>query len=111
MIISIVPVHASHSIHAFAAEGIVVIESTEEISCNHNQVGIILGKNRHHRKGWFMQGGLVNPGWRGKLTIEIKYNGEIQIDQGDEVAQVIIFEGEVSNLSEPCLILMGSQDT
>lgn len=56
-----------------------------------NQVGILLGKKTHHEKGIFFQGGIINPGWEGTLTIELVIFGEAQIKKGEEIAHALIF--------------------
>jgi deoxycytidine triphosphate deaminase len=102
-VIKILPVRAAHPIHAFAAEGTVIINAMDSIKLGPNEVGIIEGKYRHHKKGWYMQGGMVNPGWEGILTVEIKYSGEIDIKLGEEICQVVVIgDGfKILNETEP----------
>jgi deoxycytidine triphosphate deaminase len=49
------------------------------------------GKKGHHHKGIFMQGGVLNPGWKGRLTIELTFTNEVKITKGDKIAHAIIF--------------------
>jgi len=101
--IRIVPIRAAHPIHAFAADGTVIIMAKDVIKLSRCEVGQIEGKYRHHKKGQYMQGGMVNPGWEGILTVEIKFSGEIDIKEGEEIAQVVIHQDPypIINDTEP----------
>ena len=73
----------------------VTVHTQEEISLSPNEVGHMEGKRTHHRRGAFMMGGLLNPGWSGKPSIEILLMfGYLEIKKGDEIAHALILEGE-----------------
>lgn len=95
MKITIRDIHSNVAVRGKGFPQHVTIRSREEVSVGKNQMGILIGKKTHHDKGVFFQGGLINPGWKGYLTIELVIFGEIDIKEGEEVAHAIIFtEGE-----------------
>ncbi len=67
------------------------VRAEEEITLALNQIGTLHGKKSHHDKGIFFQGGIINPGWSGHLTIELVVFGELRLAKGDEVAHAVIF--------------------
>ncbi len=88
------------------------VSSQEEISLGPNQVGVLLGKNKHHRSGIFFQGGIINPGWSGYLTIELVIFGEATIEIGEAVAHALIFtdHGMIEELSTEEGIAVGIEE-
>jgi deoxycytidine triphosphate deaminase len=71
------------------------VSTNEELKLSKDEVGIILGKHSHHEKGIGIFGGIVNPGWKGKLTIEFNIFGEIQIKKGEKIAHVLILTNQM----------------
>ncbi|MCK4354760.1 hypothetical protein KAW43_00160 [Candidatus Parcubacteria bacterium] len=86
----IVDVTASSSVKVVGS-GTLIVESNEEFDLSENEIGLLEGKRSHHHKGIFMQGGVLNPGWKGRLTIEFLLSGEAKIEKGDKIAHAIIF--------------------
>ena len=54
-------------------------------------MGIIEGRHTLHEKGIGIFGGIVNPDWKGYLTIEFTIFGDIEIEKNQKIAHVIIF--------------------
>jgi len=67
------------------------VATEQEIELSESEVGIIVGKHSHHEKGIGIFGGIVNPKWKGRLTIEFNVYGEIEIIKGQKIAHVVIF--------------------
>ncbi len=112
MSFEIVDIHADVSVDAKGYPTQVTIESREVIILKDNQVGVLLGKKKHHGKGIFFQGGIINPGWRGSLTIELIVFGEVRIKEGDPIAHALIFtdNGMIEELSTEEGISVGIQE-
>ena len=49
----------------------VIIPTNEVLSLDEDEVGILEGRFSHHWKGAYFQGGIINPGWSGKITAEL----------------------------------------
>ena len=90
----IIDITAKGDVKVKAGIATVIVESNEELNLDENEVGFLEGKRSHHHQGVFMQGGIINPGWKGRLTIEFLVTGEIKIVKGDEVAHATIFRLE-----------------
>ena len=91
--IKVVDVTANSSVKVVGS-GTLIVESEEEFDLGENEVGFLEGKRGHHHKGIFMQGGILNPKWRGRLTIEFVFTGEAKITKGDKIAHAIIFTAD-----------------
>ena len=72
----------------------IIVSSMKQIGCTENEIGILTGISRHHRKGIFFQGGRIATGWKGYLTLEFIIFGEATIGKGEIVAHAIIFSEE-----------------
>ena len=91
----IVQLTSDSDIRVHGAPTCVTVHAQEEIVMGPNEVGHLEGKRTHHQQGAFMQGGMLNPGWRGKPSIEILLMfGHLEIKRGDEIAHALILEGE-----------------
>ena len=66
------------------------VNTQETITMADDEVGIILGKHAFHDRGVGTFGGIVNPGWSGKLTIELVIFNEFEIKKGDKLAHVVV---------------------
>lgn len=86
----IIDITAKSATKVIGAPAIQIIESNELLSLNEYQIGTLEGKKKHHHSGIFMMGGLINPKWKGRLTIEFLLYGIAKIEEGDEVAHAII---------------------
>ena len=71
--------------------GYVQVKTNELVELSQNEVGIILGKHHFHDSGVGTFGGIVNPGWRGHLTIEMNIFGEFDVQKNEKIAHVVIF--------------------
>lgn len=69
----------------------VLASSIERFNMPLNVLGIVHDKSTWARKGVCVQNTVIEPGWRGYLTLEItNHGGEyIRIDNGTPIAQVI----------------------
>lgn len=86
----VVEITSDRSLKGYGSPGILIVESNEMLKLNEYQLGRIEGKKGHHWRFIFMQGGIINPNWEGRLTIELIYFGTIKIEQGEKVAHAII---------------------
>jgi deoxycytidine triphosphate deaminase len=68
------------------------VGTNENIILGPNECGQIEGKHSFHEKGIGTMGGIINPGWFGKLTIEFMVFGEIDLKKGEKIAHAIIQE-------------------
>jgi dCTP deaminase len=66
----------------------------EEFQMRHNLVGIVHDKSTWARKGLSVFNTVIEPGWRGFLTLELVYHGRegLHIPAGAGIAQVIFHE-------------------
>ena len=71
--------------------GYISIKTQQYIEMGPKDVGVILGKHRHHIKGIFCYGGIINPNWSGYLTVELYSTIPVSIKKGEEVAHALIF--------------------
>lgn len=86
----IVDIHAATEVKVRAAQATVIIPTQEIVKLSKDEVGFLEGKFSDHQKGVYMQGGIINPGWTGYLTVELIVFGECDIKVGQEVAHAII---------------------
>ena len=66
----------------------------EEFDMPHNLCGIVHDKSTWARKGLSVFNTVIEPGWRGFLTLELVYHGEqpLRLEAGTGIAQVIFHE-------------------
>ena len=97
---SIIDLTSSETLQAKGYPAFVQVKTEQEISLSNDQVGVIIGKHSFHEKGIGIFGGIVNPNWKGRLTIEFHVYGEIKITQGEKIAHVIIFQEGCENIAK-----------
>ena len=90
MKINVIEITSASDVKVKCATGTVIINSEQYIKLGPNEIGFLEGKRRHHQEGIFMQGGIINAMWEGRLTIEFLIVGEIHIRKGDKIAHAII---------------------
>jgi dCTP deaminase len=63
----------------------------EEFNMPPNLVGIVHDKSTWARKGLAVQNTVIEPGWRGYLTLELTNHGneELCLQHGDPIAQIL----------------------
>ncbi len=65
-------------------------------------LGVVHDKSSWARHGVCVQNTIIDPGWRGHLTLEITYHGPdkqlIQIHHGDPIAQIIFHQLDESTI-------------
>jgi dCTP deaminase len=65
----------------------------EHFSMPDDVMGIVHDKSSWARKGLAVQNTVIEPGWRGYLTLELTYHGppncEVTIVHGDPIAQIV----------------------
>lgn len=71
----------------------VIIPTSEFLELGEDEVGFLEGRFSQHWKGAYFQGGILNPGWSGRVTAELLVFGEFEVDVGEGVAHAIIFKG------------------
>ena len=94
MKIKVIDITADSNIKVKTAIGTVIIKSNEYIELKKNEIGFLEGKRKHHHRGIFMQGGIINAGWKGHLTIEFLITGEVEIQKNEPVAHAIIIQSD-----------------
>ena len=72
----------------------VIVPTQEVLELCEDEVGFLEGRFSHHQKGAYFQGGILNPGWKGKITAEFLTFGEFEIEEGEQVAHAIILKGK-----------------
>ena len=71
-----------------------IASATEEFDMPNNLVGIVHDKSTWARQGLSVFNTVIEPGWKGFLTLELVYHGnrELIIPAGAGIAQVIFHE-------------------
>lgn len=77
-----------------AAVTTVILPTNEFLELGEDEVGFLEGRFSHHWKGAYMQGGILNPGWSGRITAELLVFGEFEVEAGEPVAHAIILKGK-----------------
>lgn len=69
----------------------ILASTLEEFVMPNNLVGIVHDKSTWARKGLAVQNTVIEPGWKGYLTLELTNHSqeELYIEHGDPIAQVI----------------------
>lgn len=75
-------------------ENFCLASSIEEFQMPDNLVGIVHDKSTWARKGLSVFNTVIEPGWKGFLTLELVYhgNGNLHIPAGSGIAQIIFHE-------------------
>lgn len=89
----IVNITSTSKVKVKAPQSIVILPSNELIQLANDEVGFLEGKFTDHQRGIFMQGGIINPGWKGKISLELIVFTECQIEVGQQLAHAIILKG------------------
>ncbi len=79
----IIDISSASKVKVRASEATVIVPSNELIELADDEVGFLEGKFTDHQRGIYMQGGIINPGWKGKITIELIILGECSIEVGE----------------------------
>ena len=70
----------------------VIIPSREFVKLGMDEIGSLEGKFTDHQRGIYMQGGIIDPGWSGHITLELLIYGECDIEVGQHLAHAIILK-------------------
>lgn len=73
----------------------VLASTMEHFNMPDDVVGIVHDKSSWARQGLTVQNTVIEPGWRGYLTLELAYHGNnkhLVIKRGDPIAQVIFHQ-------------------
>jgi dCTP deaminase len=75
-------------------DDVCLVSSIEHFDMPNNVLGMVCDKSSLARQGLFVQNTVIEPGWRGYLTLELTYQGpdSIIIHDGQAIAQVIFME-------------------
>ena len=71
-----------------------IVPTNEELSLSNDEVGFLEGRFSHHQRGAYFQGGILNPGWSGRITAEFLVFGEFEVEKGECVVHAIILKGK-----------------
>ena len=71
--------------------GFTLASSIEEFNMRPDTLGVVHDKSTWARKGLSVFNTVIEPGWKGFLTLELVYHGDelLQIEAGDPIAQVV----------------------
>lgn len=83
--------------------GVFMLAATiEHFNMPDDIIGIVHDKSSWARRGLAVQNTVIEPGWRGYLTLELTYHGpagiELQVEHGDPIAQIVFHQ-----LDEPTI--------
>lgn len=75
-----------HPGHTFALAG-----TMERFAMPKDVLGVVHDKSSWARRGLTVQNTIIEPGWRGYLTLELVYHGdhELIVCEGDPIAQIV----------------------
>jgi dCTP deaminase len=75
--------------HTFA-----LASTMERFQMPHNVMGVVHDKSSWARKGLTVQNTVIEPGWRGYLTLELMFHGkgELIVCEGDPIAQIVFHQ-------------------
>lgn len=75
--------------HTFA-----LAATMEHFIMPHGVMGVVHDKSSWARKGLTVQNTVIEPGWRGYLTLELIYHGEgeLIVCEGDPIAQIVFHQ-------------------
>lgn len=86
----VVELTSASKVRVRAAQAAVIVPSQEFIELGDDEIGSLEGKFTDHQKGIYMQGGIIDSGWSGYITIELLIYGECNIEVGQHLAHAII---------------------
>ena len=86
----IVELTSASKVKVRAAQAAVIVPSQEIIHLSDDEIGSLEGRFSDHQRGIYMQGGIIDPGWTGFITIELLIYGECDIEVGQHLAHAII---------------------
>lgn len=80
--------------HYEAGSRFVLASAIEEFQMPEHLVGVVHDKSTWARQALSVQNTVIEPGWKGFLTLELVYNGRgrLHIPQGTGIAQVLFHE-------------------
>lgn len=77
---------------------VVLVASLEEFNMPTNWLGYVKDKSTWARKGLFVQNTVIEPGWKGFLTLELTYSprtpgySSIDLRSGTPIAQIVFHQ-------------------
>jgi dCTP deaminase len=79
-----------------AAGRFVLASTVERFNIPNDVLAQVCDKSSWARRGMAVQNTIIEPGWRGHLTIELTNHGDtpVAINAGDPIAQIIFFRLE-----------------
>lgn len=65
--------------------------SIEHFTMPDNVLGMVCDKSTWARRGLTVQNTIIEPGWRGNLTLELTYHADkiLHVREGDPIAQIV----------------------
>ena len=88
----VVELTSASKVKVRAAQAAVIVPSRELITLDDDEIGSLEGKFTDHQRGIYMQGGIIDPGWSGYITLELLIYGECDIEVGQHLAHAIILK-------------------
>lgn len=87
-----IDIRIKQDVRLSAANRFVLASAIEEFDMPHNLVGVVHDKSTWARQGLSVFNTVIEPGWKGFLTLELVYHGNddgIVIEAGTGIAQVL----------------------
>lgn len=88
----VVELTSASKVRVRASQAAVIVPSQEFIELGDDEIGSLEGRFSDHQRGIYMQGGIIDPGWYGHITIELLIHGECDIEVGQHLAHAIILK-------------------
>ena len=88
----VVELTSASKVKVRGAQAVVIVPSNELIETGDDEIGFLEGKFTDHQRGIYMQGGIIDPGWSGHITVELLIHGECNIEVGQHIAHAVILK-------------------
>lgn len=87
-------IRVKQSLHLSTSQRFVLASAIEEFQMPEHLVGVVHDKSTWARRGLSVFNTVIEPGWKGFLTLELVYHGDLSINipAGAGIAQVLFHE-------------------
>ncbi len=89
-------------VHMEPGKTFMLAATMEEFTMPDDVMGIVHDKSSWARRGLAVQNTVIEPGWRGYLTLELTYHGpaneELIVQHGDPIAQIVFHQLDAPTL-------------
>lgn len=88
------PPGLAHNLRYKRGHTFLLAATRERFDMPHDVMGVVHDKSSWARKGLTVQNTVIEPGWRGYLTLELIYHGEdeLLVCEGDPIAQIVFHQ-------------------